>query len=111
MTATKTGTRIIISWHPVSYAVHYQVQLSATPGFASPVDADTTDNSVWAPQIQSTQATQTLYWRVAAVDVGGNVGAYDAGVFRTARPKPKPKPKPKPRKCIKRRGKRCIKYK
>ncbi len=108
VSATKSGTRIIISWKPTSYAYHYQVQLSTTPGFASPVASDTTDNSVWAPQIQPTQATQTLYWRVAVVDVGGNVGAYDTGVFRTAKPKRKPKPKPK--RCIKHRGKRCIKY-
>ena len=109
VSATKNGTRIIISWTPVSYAVQYQVQLSATPGFASPVAADTTDNSAWVPQIQPTTANQTLYWRVAVVDAGGNVGAWHSGVFRVA--KPKPKPKPKPRKCIKRRGKRCIKYK
>ena len=85
--ATKSGTRIVISWAPDSVAKQYQVQLSTTNGFASSVANTTTDNTVWVPQISADTAKQKLYWRVAAVDQGGNVGSYASGIFK-APPKP-----------------------
>jgi hypothetical protein len=88
--ATKSGTRIVISWAPNSVAKQYQIQLSTTDGFASPVASDTTDNTVWVPQINAATAAMKLYWRLAVVDQGGNVGAYDTGIFHApAKPKPK----------------------
>ena len=83
--ATKSGTRIEIQWSPNSVAKQYQVQLSTTDGFASPVASDTTDNTVWAPQIDAVTAGHKLFWRLALVDQGGNVGAYAYGVFHAPR--------------------------
>jgi hypothetical protein len=88
--ATKSGTRIMISWSPINNAKGYQVQLSTTDGFNSPAAGDTTDNTVWVPQIDPLTAKKKLFWRVAEVDEGGNVGAYASGVFKAPR-KPKPK--------------------
>jgi hypothetical protein len=78
---TKSGNRIVINWNPDPNAKQYQVQLSATDGFASPIASDTTDNTAWAPQITALAAKSRLYWRVASVDQGSNVGTYATGVF------------------------------
>ena len=95
---TKSGSRIVISWNPDPNARQYRVELSATDGFGSPVASDTTDNSVWVPQVDASTAGRTLYWRVASVDEGGNVGAYDTGVFHAPRP---------PRGCVRSKHHRC----
>ena len=81
-------------------AKQYNVQLASTPGFGSPIASDTTENSVWVPQIDSTQAAGKLYWRLAAIDEGGSVGAYDRGIFTP----------PHRRHCVKRRHKRCVRW-
>jgi hypothetical protein len=94
--ATKSGTRIVISWQPDSDAKTYQIQLSPTDGFGSTYLSDSTDNTTWVPQIDATTAAHTIFWRLAAVDQGGNIGAYASGVFHApAKAKHKPKPKKK----------------
>jgi hypothetical protein len=80
--ATKSGTRIVISWAPSNVAKQYRAQLATTDGFSSPVASDNTDNTVWVPQINSVTAARKLYWRLGTLDRGGNVGAYAQGVFR-----------------------------
>jgi hypothetical protein len=111
--ATKSGPRIIISWQPDSNAKQYSVQLSTTEGFGGTVATDTTDNTSWVPQINATVAAHTLFWRVAAVDQGGNVGAYASGVFHAARKKPVAcqRSKKKPHRCIKKKTKKKRKKK
>jgi hypothetical protein len=50
------------------------------------------------PQLTAAQTSVKLYWRLAAVDNAGNVGAYHGGVFKAPRrhqSKPKPKHKRK----------------
>jgi hypothetical protein len=105
MHATKSGIRILLSWNPDQDAKQYQVELSTTDGFGSPVASDQTDNPVWAPQIDATTAAHKLYWRVAAIDTGGDVGAYDAGVFK-APPKHKKHRKHKKKSTKRGKGKR-----
>lgn len=110
----KSGTRIVISWQPDIAAKQYEVDIASTSGFATELDSHRVDGSSWSPNIDFTQPTAkgTLYWRVAAVDAGNNVGAFAIGKFtpphaarcvaskatRTHKkvtcPKPKPKPKP-----------------
>ncbi|MFZ0040199.1 MAG: hypothetical protein WAK93_02755, partial [Solirubrobacteraceae bacterium] len=85
---TKSANQVVISWSPIDSIGKYQVQLSTTPGFASPVASTSTKNTVWAAQITAATAKQKLYWRVAAIDQYNNVGADASGVFR-APPKPK----------------------
>jgi hypothetical protein len=83
--ATKSGTRIIISWNPDPNAKQYSVQVSTTEGFGQGVLGDTTDNTVWVPQITAQDAQEKLYWRVATIDHGNNTGAYASGVFNAPR--------------------------
>jgi hypothetical protein len=97
--ATKSGSRILITWLPDSDAKQYRVELSTTDGFGSNVASDTTDNTSWVPQIDAPTSAKTLFWRLAIVDQGGNVGAYTTGVFRAP-------PKPKHHKPAKKRGKK-----
>ena len=61
--ATKSGNRIVISWTPDPDAKQYNVQLASTPGFGSPIASDTTENSVWVPQIHS-----GIIWFLASGD-------------------------------------------
>jgi len=96
----KQGNRVVISWAPQAYARHYAVEISASETFATTIASGQTSTTTWAPNIDFSQKTNrhTLYWRVGAVDAGGNVGPYASG--RLGPPPPKPKPKPK---CVKRK--------
>ncbi len=80
--ATKSGSRILVSWNADPIAKAYVIQLSTTTGFGSPIASATTDNTAWVPQISGAEAAQRLYWRLAVVDHAGNVGAYHIGVFK-----------------------------
>jgi hypothetical protein len=92
--ATKSGSRILVTWTPDPIAKSYVIQLSPTTGFGSPLASDTTVNTAWVPQITAVQARTKLYWRLAVVDEAGNVGAYHTGVFKgPAKHKAKPKKK------------------
>jgi hypothetical protein len=79
--ATKKGARIVVTWKTDQLAKEYDIQLSTTTGFGSPVASDITENTAWVPQISAADAHLRLYWRLAAVDDAGNVGAYHTGVF------------------------------
>jgi hypothetical protein len=79
--AAKKGARIVVSWKTDQLAKQYDIQLSTTTGFGSPIASDTTENTAWVPQITAADAHLRLYWRLAAVDDAGNVGAYHTGVF------------------------------
>jgi protein-S-isoprenylcysteine O-methyltransferase Ste14 len=96
----KAGSRLVISWNPEPDAKQYQAEVSTTNGFNSRIDSHRVDGTSWAPDIDFAQKQNrgTLYWRVAAVDWGGNVGAFATGSFG--------KPPPAPRcRLIKRRVK------
>jgi protein-S-isoprenylcysteine O-methyltransferase Ste14 len=79
----KAGSRLVISWNPEPDAKQYQVEVSATDGFSSRIDSHKVDGTSWAPNIDFAQKQNrgTLYWRVAVVDWGGNVGAFATGSF------------------------------
>lgn len=89
--ATKSGTRILVTWASDPIAKGYQIQLSTTPGFSSPLAADITANTAWVPQINAADAKVKLYWRLAVVDYANNVGAYHTGVFKAPHKKSKKK--------------------
>jgi protein-S-isoprenylcysteine O-methyltransferase Ste14 len=89
----KTPSRLVISWDPDPAAKQYEVDVSTSDGFATTVDSHRTDNTSWAPSVDLTtpQNRGQLYWRVAAVDDGGNVGAFATGTFGKSAPAPKAK--------------------
>jgi hypothetical protein len=84
----KTPTRLTIAWNPDPQARQYQVDVSSTDGFSTTVDSHRTDNTSWAPSVGLTTAQRRgrLYWRVAAIDMGGNVGSFASGSFGNAPP-------------------------
>jgi hypothetical protein len=79
----KSGSRITISWNPDQYAREYQVDFSTNETFSSTLESRRVDGLGWAPDIDLTQPRNRgrLFWRVAAVDQGGNVGPSATGSF------------------------------
>jgi hypothetical protein len=71
---------VLLSWDPSTNigTKQYKVQVSATNSFSSLVDSHTTENTSYAPSLTQLgfQKGGTLYWRVAAVDERGTVGAW-----------------------------------
>jgi hypothetical protein len=84
---TKSGSRLLVSWNAEPDARQYQVEVSTSNGFHRHIAAQKLDGTSWAPDIDLTkkQYRGTLYWRVAAVDAGGNVGSFASGVFGGSR--------------------------
>jgi hypothetical protein len=82
-TGLKNGGRLVISWSPDPAAKQYEVELSTTNGFTNAIESHRVDNTSWAPQVNLHMAQNRgpLFWRVAAVDVGGNVGSFASGAF------------------------------
>ena len=58
----------------------YRVQVSTTNSFSSTIESRKTENTSFAPKLLESDYLKggTLYWRVAAVDEGNNVGAWAA---------------------------------
>jgi hypothetical protein len=77
--------RVLIGWEPSVMAKKYKVEISATNSFSTRAFTATTENLAIAPTLVSSafQDGGRLYWRVAAVDEGDNVGGFATGSFRT----------------------------
>jgi PKD repeat protein len=65
----------VLSWQSVDDATKYQVQISATEGFASTIVSIETENLSYTPV--SALGSRTYYWRVRAAS-GSTWGAYAA---------------------------------
>ena len=76
----------------------YQVEISTRPDFARLVERVATDNTNYAPTLRQPAYAggAPIYWRVAAVDEGRNVGDWSPtqriGVVKTMRLKVRGKP-------------------
>jgi hypothetical protein len=79
----RSGSRIVISWHPQAYAKQYEVAISTSETFRPSIETHKVTQTSWAPNVDLTKQPNkgTLYWRVAAVDGKGNVGPYATGRF------------------------------
>lgn len=84
---TRTKTRLVIGWQPAAAAAHYRVEISKSDSFTRTLDWVKTANTSWAPELSQIgyRGAGKLYWRVATIDEGNNVGAWATNV-----PKPKP---------------------
>jgi hypothetical protein len=71
---------VLLSWNPKAGAKRYRVQISGTPDFAQLVENVVNDNTSYAPILKyfgfRTLNTGRLYWRVAAMDEGDNLGDF-----------------------------------
>jgi hypothetical protein len=79
----KLGGRFIVSWDYDRIAKQYKIDISKTDSFENTVESATTQNLSWAPVMTNPAFTDggRLYWRVAVVDSGNNIGAYKMGSF------------------------------
>jgi hypothetical protein len=77
--------RLLISWEPSTMAKTYRVDISTTNSFSTIALSAGTENLSLAPTLTNAAFIDggTLYWRVAAVDEGNNVGGFATGQFKT----------------------------
>jgi hypothetical protein len=79
--ATQTGLRsVLFSWDSRPGAKQYKVQVSRSTSFTSTFQSITTDNTSFAPSLDSTDYLNggTFYWRVAEVDNDSNQGQWSS---------------------------------
>ena len=80
---------MLISWEPSQSAgiKEYQVELSSSDSFETVGQTIRTQNLSVAPDITKAPFVDggRVYWRIFAVDEGGNLGGAGAGRFVTAR--------------------------
>ena len=77
--------RLLISWEPSVMAKKYKVEISASNSFSSIAYSASTENLAIAPSLTNRAFLDggTLFWRVAVVDEGNNVGGFATGRFKT----------------------------
>jgi hypothetical protein len=78
---------ILLRWGPSAMAKSYRVQISTSDSFTRIVDRETTDHTSWAPELTQSDFLNggKFYWRVAALDEGGNLGGWQVAQLRTRR--------------------------
>ena len=83
---THSGSSVALSWDPLTMARQYRVQISTSDSFSTLVEETLTEGTSYAPRMTSPVWTsgQSLYWRVAAMDEGYNVGAWASTRLRQA---------------------------
>ena len=79
---TRANGSLVVRWDP-SYALaeRYRVEFSESTSFTRTLDRKSVENTAYAPTLSRSgyQDGGPLFWRVAAVDAGGNVGAWATG--------------------------------
>ena len=84
----KSGKSAVLSWDPAGMARQYKVQISASDSFSTIIEQATTGNTSFAPKMTNPifRTSKQLYWRVAVVDEGLNVGGWTTSALRHSRP-------------------------
>jgi hypothetical protein len=80
-------TRMLFTWNPDPAATKYRLQIAASDSFGTPIETINTPLTSFAPLLTSGGYTAggKLWWRLAIVDSGGNVGAYTTGIVALPR--------------------------
>jgi hypothetical protein len=79
---TREGGAVVLRWDSsFGLAKNYRVEFSRTNSFRTRFEAKSVDNTAYAPTLGSTEFQDggSIYWRVAAVDSGGNTGGWATG--------------------------------
>ena len=85
--AHRSNGGVVLSWEPSPMVRRYRVELSETNSFRRLVESATTDNTTYAPRLARRNVRLSrLYWRVAALDQGNNLGGWSGGRVVPARP-------------------------
>jgi hypothetical protein len=84
---TSDANRVLLRWDPSLAATDYRVDISETNSFNQVLDSHRTQNTNYAPRMNQLGfgAGGRLYWRVAALDEGQNVGGFAIGSFKLPR--------------------------
>ena len=74
--AERSASHVLLAWEPKPGVKNYRVQISTRRDFGRNLEEIRTDNTTYAPKmVQAAYHDGTLlYWRVAGVDEGRNVG-------------------------------------
>ncbi len=82
----KANGGVLLAWDAARMAKSYRVEIGTTDSFSRIVERTTTDNTSWAPRMDNASFAdaERLYWRVAAVDEGSNVGGWATKPLRSA---------------------------
>ena len=83
----KADGGVVLSWDPAQMAKSYRVQIGTTDSFSRVIEQTTTDNPSWAPKLLSRgyAGGGALYWRVAVMDEGNNLGGWATRPLRALR--------------------------
>ena len=79
---TRDNGSLVLDWDPsFGLAKEYRVEFSESSSFRTRLDSKRIDNAGYAPTMTTSgfQNGGPIYWRVAAVDEGGNVGGWASG--------------------------------
>jgi hypothetical protein len=80
--ATRDAPGLVVQWDPsFALAKDYKVEFSESSSFTRRIDSARVDNTAYAPTLSSSGFRDggPIYWRVAAVDEGNNVGGWASG--------------------------------
>ena len=80
--ASRAGGGLVIKWDPsFGLAKSYRVEFSDSSSFSRSFDSQRLENTAYAPTLSSGSFAGggPKFWRVAAIDEGGNVGAWASG--------------------------------
>ena len=83
----KKGKGIALSWAPAPMARYYRVELAPDDSFSTILERTTTANTSYAPKLISPGYARaaSLFWRVATVDEGNNLGGWATTAIRNAK--------------------------
>jgi hypothetical protein len=79
---TRDNGSLVLDWDPsFGLAKEYRVEFSDSTSFRRRMESKRVDNAGYAPRMTTSgfQNGGPIYWRVAAVDEGGNVGGWASG--------------------------------
>jgi hypothetical protein len=81
--AVITNDRVVFSWAPVTTSASYRLQVAKDDSFTDLIETVTTPNNTYAPLLSGRYGDGgRLYWRVAILDKGNNLGAFARGDLR-----------------------------
>ena len=85
--STSTAKRLLVSWDPSRTARKYRIEFSESNSFSRKIDTKTVENTDYAPRLTQPGFLDggPIYWRVAAVDEGNNVGGWSTGQVKLLR--------------------------
>lgn len=81
--AVRTSKRLVFSWNPDASGKKYRLEVAKDDSFTEKIESVTTPNTSYAPLLdRGYEDGGKLYWRVAILDDGNNLGAFARGDLR-----------------------------